>query len=105
MRAIRLSDNTRLSSRHSWPSQAPAHSRGSVLIELRKMRCQRWSSAPRNCLTTFAIPSGSSTILFTPRHHTSPGLNGTFSDTGGEFPTMRLTAYELHERREEISTL
>jgi hypothetical protein len=53
MRAIRLSDHTWLSSRHSWSSQEPAHSRGSVFVELRNMRCTLWSSAPRNCLTKF----------------------------------------------------
>jgi hypothetical protein len=31
--------------------------------------------------------------------------NRANTDTGGEFSTMRLTVYELHERREEISTL
>jgi hypothetical protein len=55
---------------------------------------------------------GYTAALSTPLTLTLPTGRGDVSssnpvktDTGGEFPTMKLTAYELHERREEISTL
>ena len=34
-----------------------------------------------------------------------PGSNLIDTNADGELPTMRLTVYERHERREEISTL
>ena len=87
MSTIRLCDNIWMPSIHARSLQEPAHSRGSLFAELRNVRWKLCSSALRNFLTKFAMPSGSSTILFTLRNHTSPGLNVTFSSTTNDIPT------------------